>query len=155
MDLKLFTFPVIAYHVVDGDTIKVWLDLGFRRYQGRGDNSKTWESLRVAGIDTPEKRTRDQLEKRAGKAATAAVSRWLESRAASGQIMAHSISKDKFDGRFVGDLFVLGDDDDCLSKYMIDNGWAREYHGGTKHEWSDEQLKVIIEKAVSQLGDFV
>ena len=48
--------------VVDGDTIDVTIDLGFDLYKK--------ERVRVAGIDTPEKRTRDLEEKALGLDAT-------------------------------------------------------------------------------------
>ena len=48
--------------VVDGDTIDVTIDLGF-------DLAKK-ERVRIAGVDTPEKRTRDKEEKVLGLDAT-------------------------------------------------------------------------------------
>ena len=48
--------------VVDGDTIDVVIDLGFDIYKH--------ERVRIAGIDTPEKRTRDLEEKALGIDAT-------------------------------------------------------------------------------------
>ena len=52
--------------VVDGDTIDVTIDLGFDLYKK--------ERVRVAGVDTPEKRTRDLEEKALGLDAT----HWLK-----------------------------------------------------------------------------
>ena len=52
--------------VVDGDTIDVTIDLGFDLYKK--------ERVRVAGVDTPEKRTRDLEEKALGLYAT----QWLK-----------------------------------------------------------------------------
>ena len=54
--------------VVDGDTIDVTIDLGFDLYKK--------ERVRVAGVDTPEKRTRDKEEKVLGIDAT----NWLKSK---------------------------------------------------------------------------
>ena len=48
--------------VVDGDTIDVTIDLGFDLYKK--------ERVRIAGVDTPEKRTRDKEEKALGIDAT-------------------------------------------------------------------------------------
>ncbi len=48
--------------VVDGDTIDVTIDLGFDLYKK--------ERVRIAGVDTPEKRTRDLEEKALGLDAT-------------------------------------------------------------------------------------
>ena len=58
-----YNFRVVEINrVVDGDTIDVTIDLGF-------DLSKK-ERVRVAGVDTPEKRTRDLEEKELGYDAT-------------------------------------------------------------------------------------
>ena len=58
-----YNFRVIEINrVVDGDTIDVTIDLGFDLYKK--------ERVRVAGVDTPEKRTRDLEEKEAGIDAT-------------------------------------------------------------------------------------
>ena len=48
--------------VLDGDTIDVTIDLGFDLFKK--------ERVRVAGVDTPEKRTRDLEEKELGIHAT-------------------------------------------------------------------------------------
>ena len=53
-----YNFRVVEINrVVDGDTIDVTIDLGFDLFK---------ERVRVAGVDTPEKRTRDLEEKRVG-----------------------------------------------------------------------------------------
>ena len=56
--------------VVDGDTIDVTIDLGFELYKK--------ERVRVAGVDTPEKRTRDLEEKALGIDATNWLKKQLE-----------------------------------------------------------------------------
>ena len=64
MDKVPFVYNAILERVVDGDTIDVTLDLGF--------NVKLHKQrCRLAGIDTPESRTRDLAEKALGKAASA------------------------------------------------------------------------------------
>ena len=58
-----YNFRVVKINrVVDGDTIDVTIDLGF-------DLMKK-ERVRIAGVDTPEKRTRDLEEKALGIDAT-------------------------------------------------------------------------------------
>tara|TARA_B100001093_G_scaffold49013_1_gene41646 strand:+ start:68 stop:415 length:348 start_codon:yes stop_codon:yes gene_type:complete len=56
--------------VLDGDTIDVTIDLGFDLYKK--------ERVRIAGIDTPEKRTRDLEEKALGIDATNYLKKKLE-----------------------------------------------------------------------------
>ena len=58
-----YNFRVVEINrVVDGDTIDVTIDLGFDLFKK--------ERVRVAGVDTPEKRTRDLEEKELGIEAT-------------------------------------------------------------------------------------
>ena len=58
-----YNFRVVEINrVVDGDTIDVTIDLGFDLYKK--------ERVRIAGVDTPEKRTRDPEEKELGIDAT-------------------------------------------------------------------------------------
>ena len=66
-----YNFRVIKINrVVDGDTIDVTIDLGFDLYKK--------ERVRVAGVDTPEKRTRDKEEKELGIDATNWLKKKLE-----------------------------------------------------------------------------
>ena len=122
--------------VVDGDTIDVTIDLGFDLYKK--------ERVRVAGIDTPEKRTRNLEEKALGIDAT----NWLEEK------LAEAITGDdeltirtelsggigKY-GRLLGWLYI-GDGDVSLNEEMIKQGYAWEYDGGTKNK-NFEELREI------------
>ena len=122
--------------VVDGDTIDVTIDLGFDLYKK--------ERVRVAGIDTPEKRTRDLEEKALGIDAT----NWLKEK------LAQAITGDdeltirtelsggigKY-GRLLGWLYI-GDGDVSLNEEMIKQGYAWEYDGGTKNK-NFEELREI------------
>ena len=122
--------------VVDGDTIDVTIDLGF-------DLCKK-ERVRVAGIDTPEKRTRDLEEKALGIDAT----NWLKEKL-DGAIdgddeltirteLSGGIGKY---GRLLGWLYI-GDGDVSLNEEMIKLGYAWEYDGGTKQK-NFEELREI------------
>ena len=122
--------------VVDGDTIDVTIDLGFDLYKK--------ERVRVAGIDTPEKRTRNLEEKALGIDAT----NWLKAK------LAEAITGDdeltirtelsggigKY-GRLLGWLYI-GDGDVSLNEEMIKQGYAWEYDGGTKNK-NFEELREI------------
>ena len=122
--------------VVDGDTIDVTIDLGFDLYKK--------ERVRVAGIDTPEKRTRNLEEKALGIDAT----NWLKEK------LAQAITGDdeltirtelsggigKY-GRLLGWLYI-GDGDVSLYEEMIMQGYAWEYDGGTKNK-NFEELREI------------
>ena len=122
--------------VVDGDTIDVTIDLGF-------DLLKK-ERVRIAGVDTPEKRTRDKEEKALGLDATAWMKEKLEG-AIKGddELTIRTELKGgvgKY-GRLLGWLYV-GDDDFSLNEQMITEGYAWEYDGGTKQK-NFEDLRAI------------
>ena len=122
--------------VVDGDTIDVTIDLGFDLYKK--------ERVRVAGVDTPEKRTRDKEEKELGLDAT----NWLKEKldgALRGDdeliIRTELVGGVGKYGRLLGWLYV-GDDDLSLNELMITEGYAWAYDGGTKKK-DFEELREI------------
>jgi len=122
--------------VVDGDTIDVTIDLGFDLYKK--------ERVRVAGVDTPEKRTKNLEEKALGLDATA----WLkvkleETIKGDEELLIRTELKGgvgKY-GRLLGWLYV-GDSDVSLNEQMITEGYAHAYDGGTKN-MDLEALRVI------------
>ena len=113
--------------VVDGDTIDVTIDLGF-------DLSKK-ERVRVAGVDTPEKRTRNLEEKALGLDATDWIKEKLEG-AIDGEddlvIRTELVGGMGKYGRLLGWLYI-GDSDVSLNEQMITEGYAHAYDGGTKN----------------------
>ena len=115
--------------VVDGDTIDVDIDLGF--------NISYTQRVRLAGIDTPESRTRDLYEKKLGMESK----EWLKNALSHAKTIIIKTEKpdstEKF-GRILGWLYV---DDVNLNKVMIDQGYAWEYLGGTKEKDFDALLK--------------
>jgi micrococcal nuclease len=122
--------------VVDGDTIDVTIDLGFDLYKK--------ERVRVAGVDTPEKRTRDLEEKALGYDAT----HWLEDKlngAIAGDddliIRTELVGGMGKYGRLLGWLYI-GDAELSLNEQMITEGYAFPYDGGTKVK-DFEQLREI------------
>lgn len=122
--------------VVDGDTIDVTIDLGFDLYKK--------ERVRVAGVDTPEKRTRDLEEKELGKDATNWLKEKLEG-AISGDddlvIRTELVGGVGKYGRLLGWLYI-GDRDVSINEEMIAEGYAWAYDGGTKKK-DFEELREI------------
>ena len=112
--------------VVDGDTIDVLIDLGF------GLTKK--ERVRVAGIDTPESRTRNKYEKYLGLEAKA----FLEEELLEDNILIKT-SKDGKYGRMLGWLYKEGEDI-SIQERMIHKGYGWSYDGGKK-EKSYEELR--------------
>ena len=122
--------------VLDGDTIDVIIDLGF-------DLAKT-ERVRIAGVDTPEKRTRNLEEKALGIDAT----EWLKDKlegAIDGDddlvIRTELVGGVGKYGRLLGWLYI-GDADVSLNEQMITEGYAWAYDGGTKQK-DFEELREI------------
>ena len=122
--------------VVDGDTIDVTIDLGFDLYKK--------ERVRVAGIDTPEKRTRDLEEKALGIDATNYLKEKLEETIAGEEELTIRTElkggMGKY-GRLLGWLYI-GEDSVSLNEVMITEGYAWAYDGGTKQK-NFEELREI------------
>ena len=132
-----YNFRVTAINrVVDGDTIDVTIDLGFDLYKK--------ERVRIAGVDTPEKRTRDLEEKALGIDATNWMKEQLED-AINGESELTIRTELKGGmgkyGRLLGWLYV-GDADISLNEAMIIAGYAWSYDGGTKKK-DFEELREI------------
>ena len=132
-----YNFRVVSIdRVVDGDTIDVSIDLGF-------DLIKK-ERVRIAGIDTPEKRTRDLEEKALGLDATEWMKKNLEDTIAGDDeltIRTELVGGMGKYGRLLGWLYV-GESDVSLNEIMIEQGYAWEYDGGTKQK-NFEELREI------------
>ena len=122
--------------VVDGDTIDVTIDLGFDLYKK--------ERVRVAGIDTPEKRTRDLEEKALGIDATNYLKEKLEDTIAGDEELTIRTElkggMGKY-GRLLGWLYI-GEDSVSINETMINEGYAWAYDGGTKQK-NFEELREI------------
>ena len=132
-----YNFRVISIdRVLDGDTIDCTIDLGFDLYKK--------ERVRVAGVDTPEKRTKDLEEKELGIHAT----NWLKDKlegAISGDddlvIRTELVGGVGKYGRLLGWLYI-GDGELSLNEMMIAEGYAWPYDGGTKKK-DFEELREI------------
>ena len=122
--------------VLDGDTIDVTIDLGFDLFKK--------ERVRIAGVDTPEKRTRDLEEKALGIDATNYLKKQLEDTiAGDDELTIRTELKGGMGkyGRLLGWLYV-GESDVSLNEQMITEGYAWEYDGGTKKK-DFEELREI------------
>ena len=130
--------------VVDGDTVDVILDLGFGLFKK--------ERVRVAGVDTPEKRTRNLKEKKLGHDATAYAEDWFNN--ASGKYedaIIVTTSKDGKYGRMLGKFYrrLKGFPafDYCLNELLIEDGHAFEYYGEKKRDMAEmETLQLLLDK---------
>ena len=118
-----FVYNATLERIVDGDTFDCTLDLGF-------DVKLHKQRVRLAGIDTPESRTRDLAEKKLGLAAKERLKELC-----IGKIQVKSLGKGKY-GRILGIPYTEDGRDIC--DVLIKEGHAVEYHGGTKTKvWGD------------------
>ena len=122
--------------VVDGDTIDISIDLGF-------DLTKK-ERVRLAGIDTPEKRTKNPKEKEMGYQAT----EFLEMHLMEATHLTVKTEKDGKYGRMLGWLYKYPEDTMSINQLMIDKGYAWAYDGGTK----EKNLEDLMAKRKSSDG---
>ena len=133
-----YNFRVVSIDkVLDGDTIDVTIDLGFDLYKK--------ERVRIAGVDTPEKRTRDLEEKALGIDATNWLKKKLEDTIAGDgdelTIRTELVGGMGKYGRLLGWLYI-NEDTISLNEQMITEGYAWAYDGGTKQK-NFEELREI------------
>ena len=132
-----YNFRVVSIDkVLDGDTIDVTIDLGFDLFKK--------ERVRIAGVDTPEKRTRNLEEKELGIDATNWLKEKLEGTLAGDDqlfIRTELVGGVGKYGRLLGWCYI-GDSELSLNEQMITEGYAWEYDGGTKQK-NFESLREI------------
>ena len=128
----MWTYRAKVIRVIDGDTVDVDVDLGFGIWQKN-------ERVRIMGIDTPESRTRDKIEKKFGLAAKAKLKSLLGPK----PVLQTTISKKGEDmkgkfGRVLGDFIVDGKQ---VTEIMCKTGHAVPYFGGAKADTQKQHMK--------------
>tara|TARA_B100000780_G_scaffold13930_1_gene9387 strand:+ start:289 stop:723 length:435 start_codon:yes stop_codon:yes gene_type:complete len=128
----MWTYRAKVVRVIDGDTVDVDIDLGFGIWQKN-------ERVRIMGIDTPESRTRDKIEKKFGLAAKAK----LKSILGKDTVLKTTINKKGLDmkgkfGRVLGDFLQ---DNKSVAKTMCETGHAVTYFGGAKANTQKQHMK--------------
>jgi len=123
----MYEYKCKVLRIVDGDTVDIDIDLGFGIWMHR-------ERVRIMGIDTPESRTRDKVEKAFGLASKARLKEILP--IGSIQILKTEIDKSGEDkkgkfGRILGDFLI---DDRRVTEILVEEGYAVAYFGGSKEE---------------------
>ena len=127
----MYEYRATIVKIIDGDTVDVDIDLGFNVVLQD-------ERVRIAGIDTPESRTRDIEEKKFGLAAKARVKELLGKTC----VLKTQINKNGEDmkgkfGRILGDFNVYDSTTDSwklLTSILISEGHAVPYHGQNKED---------------------
>ena len=125
-------YNVKILKVVDGDTVDVDIDLGFGIVL-------TDERVRIMGIDTPESRTSDKVEKLFGLAAKARLKELLHE---DGVLITFDDKngedmKGKF-GRVLGDFRVGGK---TVTEILIEEGHAVPYEGQSKDDVQAQHME--------------
>ena len=118
------TYDAVITRVIDGDTVAFQADF-------LPAPLKKELSIRVYGVDTPEKGHRAQCasEAQRGEAASAFTKQMI---ASSQQRQVVLMDWDKYGGRVLGDVILNGV---SLRQQLIANGFAREYYGEAKTSW--------------------
>ena len=136
--MEPFCYNAKVVRIVDGDTIRLDIDLGF-------DIVLRNQSVRLYKVDTPECRTRDLKEKAAGLLAKEVVQNLI----ATGErvfIRTKLDTKGKF-GRLLGTIVTT--DNININEHLIDNNYAVEYYGQSKTEVQskhDENYNILVER---------
>lgn len=116
-------YQATVIKIVDGDTIKldvkIWPGLTQRI------------SLRLNGVDTPEKRGSPPCEKALAKQATGFTAAFV----AGGTVTVFEVKLGKYAGRVLGRVLVDGRD---LVAALIEAGYGRPYEGGARGSWCGE-----------------
>ena len=142
----MHTYKCTILRVIDGDTVDVDIDLGFGIVL-------TDERVRIMGIDTPESRTRDKIEKLFGLASKKRLQELLSKHC----VLKTEINKDGEDmkgkfGRVLGDF--VSSDGRMITEILIEEGHAVEYHGQSKNDIRDahmtNRIKLLNEGIISQ-----
>jgi endonuclease YncB( thermonuclease family) len=120
--MNIYDFPITR--VIDGDTVAFQATF-------LPPPLKQELSIRVFGVDTPEKGHRAQCpaEDQRGQAASAFTKNAI-TKAQKRQVAI--IDWDKYGGRVLGDILLDGQ---SLRTMLIQNGFAREYYGEAKTSW--------------------
>ena len=134
----MYEYRVKILKVIDGDTVDVDIDLGFGIWLRN-------ERVRIMGIDTPESRTRDRVEKKFGLAAKKRLKQLLGPTG----ILKTQISKNGEDlkgkfGRILGDFACFDgalDLESTVSKILVKEGHAVEYYGQNKEDIQEQHIK--------------
>jgi micrococcal nuclease len=136
--MEPFCYNATVVRIVDGDTIRLDIDLGF-------DIVLKNQSVRLYKVDTPECRTRDLKEKAAGLLAKEVVQNLI----AVGErvfIRTKLDTKGKF-GRLLGTIITT--DNININEHLIDNNYAVEYYGQSKKEVQskhDDNYSILVER---------
>jgi len=139
-----FTFK----KVIDGDTIVGDIDLGF-------DVVLANQYIRLIGIDTPESKSSDKIEKMFGNLSKQAVKSFMDLAAKNPIIIKTFLAEDNSDkyGRVLGEIF--NSDNVSLNDWLVASNYAVKYHGQNKDFIKKAHLsnrKILIDSKVINIS---
>lgn len=127
----MYEYKATLARVVDGDTVDLNIDLGFNVWLNK-------TRVRLIGVDTPEKRSRDLLEKHFGNISSDFVSEQFIL-TGSKKIVVHTTLDGNLDkyGRILGEIFVDGI---SINALLIDKRYAVKYEGQNKSMVEEQHI---------------
>lgn len=128
----MYNYKATCTRVIDGDTIEVTIDLGFY--------VMIKETIRLKGIDTPESRTRNTLEKQAGLKVEQFLIDLIEGKTI---YITTEKSNEKY-GRYLADIYLNFEDTKSINELLIEKEYAKVYNGEAKMAWTIDALNRII-----------
>lgn len=108
----------------DGDTVKILFYFG---------DILIKTNIRLKGIDAPEKKSKNLLEKEKACWITSELNKLYRNRMGLVTFVKH----DKYGGRVIANIKIDGVD---LSSKIMDQGWAKPYEGKKKEQWTKKEL---------------
>ena len=134
----MYEYGCKVKRVVDGDTIDITIDLGFKIFYDT--------RVRMYGIDTPESRTRDKDEKARGLLAK----KFLQEKVKIGKSFKIQTQKDSSGkyGRVIGILII---DDININELIVSEHLGVKYFGQSKEDIEAEHLKnkqILLDKGL-------
>jgi len=133
--MNRFWYGAKVLKVIDGDTIDLRIDLGFKIHHEI--------RVRLYGVNTPESRTKDLKEKELGLKAKQFTEDWTTNHE---WVFVNTIpdKNDKY-GRILAKIYSSEKIDDpktaCLNIDIIESGYAREYYGVGDKTWAEFKIK--------------
>lgn len=140
----MYEYRAKIIKIIDGDTVDVNIDLGFGVWLYK-------ERVRLSGLDTPESRTRDKVEKAFGLAAKRRLQDLLPVGSMQILVCTEYDSKGKF-GRILGD-FKLNEVTTVVTT-MIEESYGVAYHGQSKDDIEAQHIKnreILLQEGIVTL----
>jgi micrococcal nuclease len=127
----MYQYKATITRIIDGDTVDCDIDLGFKVILSK-------QRIRLYGIDTPESRTRDKVEKKYGLIAKQFLVDFIEAEDYQILIETSKGGRGKF-GRILGKL--VNADGVCVNDLMCELGYAAPYFGQSKQDIAVQHIK--------------